>query len=163
MNEKINNEINKVTEINKYNKQRASKLMDDIATAYLMEDEAGEDTALIKVKGCKKSMRANGVPQHIIEEAMLYRPLSKVRVRDIQLDSIYQGDGVTVHPIVERQPALYDTHTTTDILIDGLKSRPELLSALQRGVRPEHIQHKFHTPHTTLLVNFYSKHREIID
>jgi hypothetical protein len=163
MGEKFNTELEKAKKLSKYNQLRASRLLDDMATAYLSTEFNGLDESLIAVKTAKKAMRAQGIPQDVIDEYFLLRPLSKTRLRELKNESIYTGDSVTVKPVIENRPALFNTATTTDIIIDGIKDRPELLACLQRGMRADNIQRKFNITNTTLLINFYNQHKDIID
>ena len=101
---------------------------------------------------------------YIIDDFFIERSyLSKTRLRNILNDSIYTGDSVTIKPEIVNRPALHDDRTTTDIIIDGLKSRPQLLSALQRGLTQSTITEVYKVKNAQLLINFYNKHKDIID
>jgi len=164
MGEKFNAELQKAEKLSKYNMSKASRLLDDMATAYLSTDFDGLDKSLVAVKTAKKAMRAQGIRQDIIDDFFLQRSyLSKTTLRSLVNDSIYMGDTVIVIPTIENRIASHNDKTTTDLIIDFVQSRPDLLSCLQRGTAREVIAKKFQLSNTTLLINFYNRHKEIID
>ena len=165
MGEKFDTEIKKAEKLSKYNMYKASKLLDDLGTAYISTEFNCLDNSLIAVKTAKKAMRAQGIPQHIIDEYFIERSyLSKTQLRSFVNDSIYtEDDSMKTKLVVELIPAFHTDKTTTDIIIDELKSRPVLLSALQRGVSAQFITQKLNVPNAIALKNFYKKNKSIID
>ena len=165
MGEKFNTEIKKAEKLSKYNSYKASKLLDDLATAYISTEFNGLDDSLIAVKTAKKAMRAQGIPQHIIDEYFIERSyLSKTQLRNFVNDSIYTEDeSMRIKPVIELIPAFHTDKTITDIIIDELKSRPELLRALKKGVSKSGLTERYHVTSPVLLQNFYNKHKDIIN
>ena len=162
MGEQFDKELQKAEKLSKYNMSRASRLLDDMATAYLSDEFHGLDKSLVAIKTAKKAMRAQGIKQDIIDEYFLQRSyLSKTQLRQFVNDSIYTGD--SLRPEVENIVALHMSRTTTDLIIDGLHNRPELLSALQRGVQKATLVKTYGMHNPVLLQNFYNKHKDIID
>ena len=165
MGEKFNEELKKAEKLRKYNSYKASKLLDDMATAYISTEFNGLDNSLVAVKTAKKAMRAQGIPQHIIDEYFIERSyLSKTQLRSFVNDSIYTEDNsMRIKTVVELIPAFYTNKTTTDIIIEELKSRPELLDALKRGIAKSGLTERYHVTSPVLLQNFYNKHKDIIN
>ena len=165
MGEKFNAEIKKAEKLSKYNSYKASKLLDDVATAYISTEFNGLDNSLVAVKTAKKAMRAQGIPNHLIDEYFIERSyLSKTQLKSFVNDSIYtEDDSTKLRPVVELIPAFHNDKTTTDIIIEELKSRPELLDALKRGVSKSGLTERYHVTSPVLLQNFYSKNKSIID
>lgn len=160
----FDDELNKAENLVKYNKQKASRLLDDMATAYLSTEFNGLDKSLIAVKTAKKALRAQGYSQEVIDDYMLQRSyLSKTNLRHLMNDSIYTDDSVMVKPIIELRVASHNDCTTTDLIIDRIKSTPVLLSALQRGDSRQKMDYNFKLCNTTLLQNFYAQYKELID
>jgi len=160
----FNDELNKAEKLSKYNKQRASRVLDDMATAYLSTEFNGLDKSLIAVKTAKKALRAQGYSQEVIDDYMLQRSyLSKTNLRHLMNDSIYTDDSVMVKPIIELRVASHNDCTTTDLIIDRIKSTPVLLSALQRGVSKVYLSRDLGVSSPVLLQHFYSQYKEFID
>lgn len=163
MGEKFDTEIKKAEKLSKYNSYKASKLLDDLGTAYISTEFNGLDKSLIAVKTAKKALRAQGIPAHIVNEYFIERSyLSKSQLRSFVNDSIYTEDN-EINPIVECIPSFHRDENTTDLIIAELRSRPELLKAIQRGVLPNNIQRDFKVKNPTLIINFYNKNKSIID
>ena len=163
MGEKFNSELEKAEKLSKYNIHKASKLFDDLATAYISTEFNGLDKSLIAVKTAKKALRAQGIPAHIVNEFFIERSyLSKSQLRNFVNDSIYTEEN-NINPVVECIPSFHRDENTTDLIIAELKSRPELLKALQKGTRQDHIAEKFNVNNPTLIINFYNKNKSIID
>jgi hypothetical protein len=164
MREKFDSELQRIKKISAYDTERACRMLDDMATAYISVSEYGHlDTALTAVKVAKKAMRAQGLTQDLIDDYFLQRSyLSKTQLRDFKNQSIYTDTGDIAKTITSKI-ALFTDRTTTDLIIDRLQSQPELLSALKRGVSAQYITQKLDVPNSTLLINFYKKHKSIID
>ena len=163
MGKQFNKELEKAKELSKYNTHKASKLLDDIATAYISTEFNGLDKSLIAVKTAKKAMRAQGIPAHIIDEFFIERSyLSKSQLRNFVNDSIYTEEN-NINPVIECIPSFHRDENTTDLIIAELKSRPQLLNALQKGMRQDHLAEKFKVKNPTLIINFYNKNKSIID
>jgi hypothetical protein len=164
MGEIFNKEIEKVEKLTKYNQIKASRLLDDMGTAYLSTEFNGLDKSLIAVKTAKKAMRAQGIPQHTIDDYFLERSyLSKSQLRNFCNDSIYTGESVRINPVIERIPAHFTEQTTTDLIISKLKDSPKLLSCLQRNVSKQYLSQKMDVSNPVLLQDFYNKHKNIIN
>lgn len=163
MGEKFNSELEKAEKLSKYNIHKASKLLDDLATAYISTEFNGLDKSLIAVKTAKKALRAQGIPAHIVDEFFIERSyLSKSQLRNFVSDSIYTEEN-NINPVIECIPSFHRDENTTDLIIAELKSRPELLKAIQRGVLPNNIQRDFKVNNPTLIINFYNNNKSIID
>ena len=163
MGEKFNEELKKAEKLSKYNAHKASKLLDDMGTAYISTEFEGLDKSLIAVKTAKKALRAQGIPAHIVDEYFIERSyLSKSQLRNFVNDSIYTEEN-NINPVVECIPSFHRDENTTDLIIAELKSRPQLLKALQKGMRQDHLAKKFNVNNPTLIINFYNKNKNIID
>lgn len=160
----FNKEIEKAKKLSGYNKQRASRLLDDMATAYLSTEFDGLDKSLIAVKTAKKAMRAQGIKQDIIDDYFLQRSyLSKTTLRSLVNESIYTGDSITVNPIIENRVASHSDKTTTDLIIDELHNRPALLNALRKNIHIRNLERTYNVKNAQLLKNFYNKYHDIIE
>jgi hypothetical protein len=59
MREKFNSELNRIEKISVYDKERASRMLDDLGTAFISAPEYGHlDASLVSIKVAKKAMRA---------------------------------------------------------------------------------------------------------
>jgi hypothetical protein len=164
MREKFDSELKRIKKISVYDTDRACRMLDDMATAYISVSEYGHlDTALTAVKVAKKAMRAQGLTQDLIDDYFLQRSyLSKTQLREFKNSSIYTDNG-DIDKSITNKIALFTSQTSTDLIIDGLKARPELLSALRRGVSAQYITQKLDVSNSILLIKFYKKHKDIID
>lgn len=165
MRENFDNELKRAEEISKYNKTRAYSMLDDMATAYISVGEYGHlDMALIAIRQAKKALRASGHNSDFIQDYFLQRSyLSKTTLRQLRNESIYTGDSVSIRPEIINRVAHHNDKTTTDLIIDTLQSRPELLSCLQRGVSKQYLAKKFNVTQPETLKQFYNKYKDIID
>jgi hypothetical protein len=164
MREKFDSELQRIKKISAYDTERACRMLDDMATAYISASEYGHlDTALTAVKVAKKAMRAQGLTQDLIDDYFLQRSyLSKTQLREFKNSSIYTDNG-DIDKTITSKIALFTDRTTTDLLIDRLQSQPELLTALKNGIKKSWLNEKFSIKDPTLLINFYKKHKSIID
>jgi len=165
MRENFDSELNRIKDISTRDQVRASKMLDDMGTAFISVEAYGHlDTSLTSVRVAKKFLRAKGIKQDVIDDHFLEKSyLSKKRLRLIKDDSIYMNDTPMIKPMVESIPALFTEKTTTDLIIDVLKSKPQLLSALQRGTSKQNLDQNYHVLNPTTLIDFYAKHKSIID
>lgn len=165
MREEFDKTLKEIEEIKKYNQYRASAMLDDMGTAFISVSEYGHlDDALKAVRMAKKSLRAAGHDRDFIEDYFLQRSyLSKTTMRQLKNESIYTGDTMTIAPVIENRIASHCDMTTTDMIINELRSRPELLSALRKGVSKQYLDQKFHVGQPETLKHFYNKHKDIID
>ena len=115
------------------------------------------------VNSIKKALRANGYNQQQIEDYLIeYSYCSKTRIRKLYNESIYNED-CSIKKVVECIPAFHTDKSLTDSIIDELKSRPVLLADIKKGMRADNLQRKHKINNTTLLINFYDKHKDIIE
>lgn len=163
MGENFSSELKRVEEINKYSKKRASRMLDDMATAYLSgREHGGLDRSLIAVRQAKKALRMQGFKQDFIDDYFLQKSyLSKTQLKQLMADSIFTGDNGEINPAIEQLQAREERKNVNDLIIDELKSRPELIEVLKKGMRADNIQRKFNLTNTTLLKNFYEEHKEL--
>ena len=162
MGERFNQELEKAEKLSKYNLHKASKLLDDMGTAYISTEFNGLDKSLIAVKTAKKALRAQGIPSHIVDEYFIERSyLSKSQLRTFVNDSIYTEEN-KIHPVIECIP-FHTDYNTTDIIIEELKSRPALLKALHNNCTIRNLEITYKVKNAALLKNFYNKNKSIID
>ena len=163
--ENFDSELNRIKDISTRDQVRASKMLDDMGTAFISVEAYGHlDASLTSVRVAKKFLRAKGIKQDVIDDHFLEKSyLSKKRLRLIKDDSIYMNDTPMIKPMVESIPALFTEQTTMDLIIDTLKSKPLLLSALQRGMSSNNLQRDFHVLNPTTIINFYDKYKTLID
>jgi len=165
MRENFDSELEKIETISKYSKTRACKMLDDMGTAYLSSYSSQEhlDTSLIHIRTAKKYLRSKGFTQAEIEDYMLEKSyISKTDLNRLRTESIYMCDSPSLAPHIENIVDRQNSRTTTDLIIDKLQSNQDLLLCLQKGMRADNLQRKFNLTNTTLLINFYEKHKEII-
>ena len=158
------NELKRIEKISGYNKTRAYSMLDDMATAYISNKEYGHlDKSLIVTRTARKNLKAQGFSKAEIDDFLLQKSyLSKTTMRKICNDSIYNDD-MSIKPIVENIPALYKEKQATDLLIDTLKSKPDLLKALKKGISQQALNKHYNIVNATALKDFYRKHKDIID
>lgn len=162
MGEKVNNELSKISKMKAYSKRKES-LLSDLATAYISDKIGTLDESLIAVKSMRKALRATGYTEQQIDDYIIERSyITKADIRKMYNQSIYNDD-MTIKSEVEILPAFHTDNNTTDLIIDELKSRPVLLSALQRGTSEAHLRQNLHIKNATLLINFYNKNKDIIN
>ena len=162
MGEKFNNEISKVQTMKIYSKQK-QRALDDLATAYISDSLGDLDQSLIGVKSIRKTLRANGYSQQEIEDYLIqYSYITKTQILKLYNQSIYNED-LTVKYEVECIPAFHSNKSTTDLIIDALKNRPDLLRALKKDMRQDHISEKFKVNNPVLLKQFYEANKNIIE
>lgn len=163
MGEKFNAELEKIKEISVYNKSKAYSMLDDMATAYLSSEFDGLDKSLLAVKATRKYLIAKGFTRAEINDYLLQRSyISKTSLRKLRLESIYNED-FSIRYEVENTQAYNETAKPVDIIIDTLKSRPELLACLKHGMKRDTLSKKFNIPNTTMLINFYKEHEQLFD
>lgn len=161
MGEVFNKRLEEVSKIKTYSKQK-QRALDDMATAYLQDGKPLDDGLHI-VNSIKKALRANGYNQQQIEDYLIeYSYCSKTRIRRLYNESIYNED-YSIKKVVECIPAFHTDKSLTDSIIDELKSRPVLLADIKKGMRADNLQRKHKINNTTLLINFYDKHKDIIE
>ena len=140
-----------------------TRLIDDLGTAYLSTDFNGLDESLKAVRKARKYLTAQGFSQADIDDYFLEKScLSKTRLKQLRNESIYNED-CSIRREVEVIPILHDSRTTTDKIIDGLQSRSDLLSALQKDMKKSWLNKKFGISNPPMLINFYQKHKDIIN
>jgi hypothetical protein len=132
MGEKFNTEIEKIKAIKTYSK-RKQILIDDIASGFLSayaDKDLSLDQGLVRIKTMRKMLRAKGYTPDQVNDFIIERAyISKADIRKIFNESIYNFDD-TIRNDVETIPAHFSGQCTTDLIIDELKRRPELLQAL---------------------------------
>jgi len=165
MREKFDLEIQKAIS-KRYNKKISSRLFDDLATAYISQPAHGHlDNSLQAVKNTRHALAREGYSVAEIDDYLLENSyLSKTQIRKLRTQSIFIEESGSLNPAIENRIANHSDQTTTDLIIDELKARPELLKCISNGMRADNIQRKFPTvTNTTLLINFYNKHKDIIE
>lgn len=161
MGEVFNKRLEEVRNMKTYSK-RKQRALDDLATAYL-QDGKPLDQGLHTVNKIKKALRATGYSIQQIEDYLIeYSYITKKSIRKYYHESIYNED-CSLKTVVECVPAFYRDETTTDLIIDELKSRPKLLKALKNDVSKQYLSQRLHINQPALLKDFYAKHKDIIE
>ena len=161
MGERFDQEMEKVKSITKYSKLKES-LLSDMGTAYISNQFEGLDKSLIAVKSMRKALRAMGYSLREVEEYLLeHSYLTQTRIRKMFNESIYNED-CSIKTVVECVP-FHTEQSTTDLIIEELKSRPALLKALKNGSSRQSIEQNHKVHNGTLLKSFYAKYADIID
>ena len=157
--------LSKVSQLAKYNKVKSSRILDDMATAYISGVELkGLDEALSGVFSIRKSLLSQGYTIAEIDDYLLeYSYITKTQIRKLRTQSIYMNDSVSIAPNIENIETKVQKRKETDLIIDILKSKPDLLKALQKGIARTTIESKFKTCNTSKLIDFYNQHKSIID
>lgn len=163
MGEQFNSELKRVEELNKYSKKRASRILDDMATAYLSgREHGGLDKSLIAVRQAKKALRMQGFNQDFIDDYFLQKSyLSKTQLKQFMNESIFTGENGTINPVIEQLQAREQRKNINDLIIDELKSRPELIGVLKRGTTKQNLRQNYNVTSSQLLLNFYEEHKEL--
>ena len=161
MSEIFNKRLEEISKMKIYSK-RKQRALDDLATAYL-QDGKPLDQGLHEVNKIKKSLRATGYNQQEIEDFLIERSyISKASLRKYFHESIYNED-YTIKKVVECIPAFYRDETTTDLIIEEIKSRPKLLNALKNDVSKQYLSQKLNINQPALLKDFYAANKDIIE
>lgn len=161
MGEVFDKRLKEVSNMKTYSK-RKQRALDDMATAYL-QDGKPLDQRLFVVNSIKKALRANGYNTQEIEDYLIeYSYCSKTRIRKLYNESIYNED-CSIKKVVECIPSFHTEKSLTDLIIDELHNRPVLLADIKKGMRADNLQRKHKINNTTLLINFYDKHKDIIE
>jgi len=160
----FDDELNRIKDIQAYNTERASGMLDDLASAYISASEFnGLDNSLIAIRTGKKALRAVGHSKAIVNDYFIERSyLSKTRLKSFKNDSIYTDSGLIRHDIEsikDRESSL----PVNDLIIEELKSRPALLTALKNGYSRQYINQAFKIDKSIALKNFYNQYKNIID
>ena len=165
INEKFNSEIEKIKAIKTFSK-RKQILIDDLASGYLSayaDNECSLDQGLIRIKTMRKMLRAKGYSSDQVNDFIIERAyISKADIRKIFNESIYNFDD-SIRTDVETIPAHFNGQCTTDLIIDELKARPELLKALDNKMDLSNMQKKFRITNVSLLQQFYNANKDIIN
>lgn len=165
MGEKFNTEIEKIKAIKTYSK-RKEILIDDIASGYLSayaDKDCTLDQGLIRIKTMRKMLRAKGYTPDQVNDFIIERAyISKADIRKIFNESIYNFDD-TIRNDIETIPAHFSGQCTTDLIIDELKTRPELLQALENKKDLSNMQKKFKVNNISMLQKFYDANKDIIN
>ena len=160
MGQLVNEELEKLSKTKKYSLSKERKLS-DIATAYISDEFKGVDESLKAVRKMRKALLMAGFSLQEIDDFLIERSyITKKQISNMFNQSIYNED-CSLIPVVECIP-FHTDKTTTDIIIDELKTRPELLKALQNKVTASNLTRDYKVKNSTLLINFYRKHKDII-
>jgi hypothetical protein len=160
--ENFDNELSKVKRVNK---SKSFRLLDDLGTAFLSAYSENEhlDKSLLYVKLTRKALLSKGYTLAEIDDYLIERSIvSKTRVNKLRTESIYMNDSTSIAPHIENRVDRHNARTTTDLIIDGLLSRPELLNALKNGIKKSWLNEKFEIKNPTMLIDFYNQHKDII-
>lgn len=164
MGEIFNEQLEKAKKLSGYNKARASRLLDDLATAYISDNFDGLDKSYYAVKSIRKSLSSAGYSISEIDDYLLqYSYITKTQINKLRNQSIYMNDSCSITPHIENIADKETKRIATDIIIDVLKSKPELLKALKKNMNQSNMQKKFSISNTSMLKSFYEKHKSIID
>lgn len=165
MGEKFNTEIEKIKAIKTYSK-RKQILIDDMASGFLAayaDNDCSLDQGLIRIKTMRKMLRAKGYTPDQVNDFIIERAyISKADIRKIFNESIYNFDD-TIRKEIETIPAHFSGQCTTDLIIDELKRRPELLQALENRKDLSNMQKKFKVNNISMLQKFYDANKDIIN
>jgi len=163
MREKFDSEIQKAIS-KSYNKKLSGRILDDLATAYISQPAHGHlDDSLQAVKSTRHALAREGYSIAEIDDYLLeHSYLSKTRIYKLRTQSIYVDD-TSLSPAIEHRIANHSDQTTTDLIIDELKSRPALLRAIQKRCSTRNLEITYKVKNAKLLQNFYEKHSDIID
>ena len=108
-------------------------------------------------------LRATGYSPDQVNDFILERAyISKADIRKVFNESIYNFDD-TIRKEIETIPAHFTGQCTTDLIIDELKTRPELLKALDNKMDLSNIQKKFKVNNVSMLQKFYDANKDIIN
>ena len=131
MGEIFNKRLEEISKMKGYSK-RKQRALDDLATAYL-QDGKPLDQGLHEVNKIKKSLRATGYSQQVIEDFLIERSyINKTSLRKYYHESIYNED-MSVKIQVECIPSF---HRFWHFSPCAVRKRPALLPfSLQRLVR----------------------------
>lgn len=164
MREKFDSEIQKAIS-KRYNKKLSSRLFDDLATAYISQPAHGHlDDSLKAVKSTRSILAREGYSTAEIDDYLLeHSYLSKTRISKLRTKSIHIDDSGILNPAIENRIACHSDQTTTDMIINEIHNRPELLRALQKGIHKSNLNRKYNIPNPVLLQKFYQFHKDIID
>lgn len=163
MRENFDKEIEKVKTVNK---SKSFRLLDDLSTAYISSyaDDKHLDESLLYVKLTRKYLTSKGFTLAEIDDYLLERSyISKTNLNRLKTESIYMNDSPAIAKHIENIQDRIQGKNCTDIIIDRLKSQPDLLDCLKRHVNESYIKRKFNINSPTLLQNFYDKNKNIID
>lgn len=140
------------------NYDRASKLLDDLGTAYINGFEFnGLDKSLIAVRTGKKALRMRGTQAQLVDDFMLERStLSKTQIKRFLNESLYST------PECQELQAPHIKNNEVDQVISEIESRPYLITCLQAGHSRQYIEQTFNLKGVVELQNFYKKHQSII-
>jgi len=156
-------QIKKAEKLSGYNKQKASRLLDDLATAYISDNFDGLDKSYYAVKTTRKMLASMGFTLSEIDDYLIeHSYITKTRINKLRTQSIFMNDSISIAPHIENIADRETEQKVNDIIIDTLKSKPKLLSALKRGVSAQYITQKLNVTNSTMLIDFYNKHKEII-
>jgi len=163
MREKFDLEINKAIE-KSYNKKLSGRMLDDLATAYISQPAHGHlDDSLQAVKSTRHALAREGYSVSEIDDYLLeHSYLSKTRIYKLRTQSIYVDESGSLNPAIENRIACHSDATTTDMIIDELKSRPALLKAISKGCTTRNLELTYKVKNAKLLQNFFNHHKDII-
>jgi len=162
MRENFDKELNKIKTINK---SKSYRLLDDLATSYISAyaDNKHLDESLLYVKLTRKYLTSKGFTVAEIDDYLLERSyISKVQLNRLKTESIYMNDSPAIARHIENIQDRLEKKKTTDIIIDHLKSKPELLRALKKGINKSNLNRKYNIENPVLLQKFYAEHKGII-
>ena len=163
MGEIFNEQLEKAKKLSGYNKARASRLLDDLATAYISDNFDGLDKSYYAVKSVRKSLLTAGYTVSEIDDYLLeHSYISKTRMNKLRTQSIYMNDSCSIAPHIENIADRETVRLATDIIIDTLQSKPDLLQALKSGHSRQRIEYKHKIKNVIELQNFYNKYNDII-
>ena len=161
MGEIFDKRLKEVSNMKGYSK-RKQRALDDLATAYL-QDGKPLDQGLHEVNKIKKSLRATGYSQQVIEDFLIERSyINKTSLRKYYHESIYNED-MSVKIQVECIPSFHTDKCLTDLIIEEIKSRPKLLNALRKNVDKAYLSRDLKISNPVLLQQFYNQYKEIIE
>jgi hypothetical protein len=154
--------LKELSKMKVYN-QRKEQQLSDMATAYLATEYKTLDESLKATRTIRKVLRSLAFTNDEINDYLIQHSyVNKDMIKKFYNLSLYGEDG-EIKKDIEKVIAHHTDKTTTDIIIDAIKSRPQLLSALQRGVSKSGLTERYNISSPVLLQNFYAKHKDIIN
>ena len=163
MRENFDKEIEKVKTVNK---SKSFRLLDDLATSYISSyaDDKHLDESLLYVKLTRKYLTSKGFTLSEIDDYLLERSyISKTNLNRLKTESIYMNDSTALAKHIENIQDRIQEKNCTDLIIDNLKTKPDLLEALKKGINKSNLNRKYNISNPVLLQNFYNKYKDIIE
>ena len=153
-------QLEEIKKIKTYSEKKQN-LLDDMASAYIADNKGDLNESIKSIKTMRKALKMKGYSLREINEYILqYSYLSKSKINRMFSQSMYNEDN-SIKSVVECVP-FFTPHSTTDLIINELKTRPALVRALKKNIDNSSMQKTYNVKNPALIKKFFAQYENLI-